>query len=101
MIITSTQVINEVCINLLKKLILNEQQIENLIKSFYQKYQVIEINREILLTASKLRTQYNFSFWDSLIVATALYADASIMFSEDMQDGLMVLNKLKITNPFK
>ncbi len=72
-----------------------------MIKSFYQKYQVIEINREIFLTASKLRTQYNFSFWDSLIVATALYADASIIFSEDMQDSLMVLNKVKITNPFK
>lgn len=98
-IVTSTQVISEVCVNLLKKSILNEQQIENLIKSFYIKYRVIEINQEILLTASQLRTQYHFSFWDSLIVASALYADTSILFSEDMQDGLIVFNKLEIINP--
>jgi predicted nucleic acid-binding protein len=88
-------------LNLLKKSILNEQQIENLIKSFYIKYRVIEINQEILLTASQLRTQYHFSFWDSLIVASGLYGDTSILFSEDMQDGLIVFNKLEIINPFK
>lgn len=100
-IVTSTQVINEVCVNLLKKLIFNELQIDNLIKSFYKSYRVIEINREILLTASQLRTRYAFSFWDSLIVASALYADTSILFSEDMQNGLIVFNKLEIINPFK
>ena len=34
------------------------------------------------------------SFWDSLIVASALYADANILYSEDMQHGLIVSEKL-------
>lgn len=72
-----------------------------MIKSFYKKYRVIEINLPLLLKASQLRTQYAFSFWDSLIVASALQADARIIYSEDMQDGLKVLDKVEIVNPFK
>ncbi|OKH32274.1 twitching motility protein PilT [[Phormidium ambiguum] IAM M-71] len=99
-IVISTQIVNEVCVNLIKKSLLDEQQIEDLIKSFYKKYRVIEINLPILLKASQLRKQYSFSFWDSLIVASALHADTKIIYSEDMQDGLKVLDKVEIVNPF-
>jgi predicted nucleic acid-binding protein len=100
-IVISTQIVNEVCVNLIKKSLLDEQQIEDLIKSFYKKYRVIEINLSILLKTSQLRKQYSFSFWDSLIVASALHADTKIIYSEDMQDGLKVLDKVEIFNPFK
>jgi len=53
-----------------------------------------------LLLASDLRARYPFSFWDGLIVASALAANAEILYSEDMQNGLLVENKLKIVNPF-
>jgi predicted nucleic acid-binding protein len=53
------------------------------------------------LKASALRAQHAFSFWDSTIVASALYADASVLYSEDMQDGLVVDNRVCIINPFK
>ncbi|NEP58088.1 MAG: PIN domain-containing protein [Symploca sp. SIO2G7] len=97
----STQVINEVCRNLLKKHKLDEQSVLNLIKSFYSKYQVISFNLNILEFASNIRTQYNISFWDSLIVSCALSADVDILYSEDMQDGLIIEKKLTIINPFK
>ncbi len=42
-----------------------------------------------------------FSFWDSLIIASALHVDAKILYSEDMQDGLIVSGKLAIINPLK
>jgi predicted nucleic acid-binding protein len=54
-----------------------------------------------LRTASVLREQYAFSFWDSLIVSSALQADAVILYSEDMQDGLVVENRVRIIDPFK
>lgn len=44
---------------------------------------------------------YAFSFCDSTIVASALYADASVLYSEDIQDGLVVENRVRILNPFK
>ena len=69
--------------------------------SFYSKYQVISFNLNILESASNIRTQYNISFWDSLIVSCALSADVDILYSEDMQDGLILDKKLTIINPFK
>ncbi len=61
---------------------------------------VIELNQEILLKASELRMKYSLSFWDGLIVASKFAANAEILYSEDMQNGLLVENKLKIINPF-
>ena len=96
----STQVINEVCLNLKKKASFDEAEISRLISSFYLNYEIIILNQKILLTASDLRARYSFSFWDGLIVASALAANAEILYSEDMQHGLLIENKLKIINPF-
>ena len=97
----STQIINEVCVNLIKKVRFPEKQIQDLIVSFYQKYTVVEISKDILLKASELRQQSRFSFWDSIIIASALYSDTDVLYSEDMQAAIIVENKLKIVNPFK
>lgn len=70
-IIVSTQVINEVCNNLLKKAQCSEQHVQQLIAAFYAKYSVVEFYTAFLLKASTLREQYAFSFWDSLIVSSA------------------------------
>ncbi len=61
----------------------------------------MSLNQEILLKASELRMKYSLSFWDSLIVASALAANAEILYSEDMQNGLLIENKLRIINPFE
>ena len=96
----SIQVVNEVCLNLKRKSSFDEVEITRLISSFYINYEVVELNREILLKASELRMKYSFSFWDGLIVASALAANAETLYSEDMQNNLQVENKLKIVNPF-
>ena len=51
------------------------------------------------LTASELRTEYKLSYWDSLIVATALRINAQVLYSEDMQDS-QTIEKVTIRNPF-
>ncbi len=99
-IFISTQVINEVCVNFLRKTSVTEEEIRALILSFYNKFTIIELDTSVLLTASRLRDKYSFSFWDSIIVSTALNADCEILYSEDMQDGLKVEEKLRIINPF-
>jgi predicted nucleic acid-binding protein len=95
----STQVINEVCVNLIKKANFSETQVQNLIKGFAQVHQIVEIDLNILLNASILRTKYLFSFWDSLIIASALSVNIEQLYSEDMQHGLKV-EGLQIINPF-
>ncbi len=100
-VVVSTQVINEACVNLLKKTPLQEVEIRQLIAAFYEKYIVVESEQDALLTASELREKYSLSFWDSVIVASALRTNCSILYTEDMQDGLKVEEKLTIVNPFK
>jgi predicted nucleic acid-binding protein len=96
----SSQVINELCSNLIKKAAFGETGIKQLIARLYFDYEVVEQNQAILTTASDLRARYPLSFWDGLIVASALAANAEILYSEDMQNNLTVENKLKIVNPF-
>jgi predicted nucleic acid-binding protein len=98
--LVSTQVINEVCVNLLRRASFTEEQISRLVESFYEKYAVVQLSRSTLLTASQLRKRYSLSFWDSVIVAAALGAGATVLYSEDMQHGLMVDDKLELRNPF-
>jgi predicted nucleic acid-binding protein len=97
----STQVINEVCSVLYRKAAFNNEQIKRVIQSFYNRATEVKINKEILENACNLRSQHSFSFWDGLIVSSALSTSATILYSEDMQDGLVVEKKLTIVNPFK
>ena len=99
-IITSTQVINEVSINLIKKAGFDESRTRSLIASFYKQQEVIEPGLEVLLEASTMRSRYQFSFWDSLIVASALTGGATILYSEDMHDGLAIETRMRIVDPF-
>ncbi len=96
----STQVINEVCINLIKKALFLENKIRDLIEGFYFKYNIIEFNQIIIDKASIIREQHSFSFWDSLIMSSAMHSEAEILYTEDMQDGF-IMSDTKIVNPFK
>jgi predicted nucleic acid-binding protein len=49
----------------------------------------------------RLAEQYGFAIYDSFIVAAALAAGCDTLWSEDMQDGLMVEKRLRIVNPFQ
>lgn len=99
-IVISTQIINEMSVNLIKKANFSENKIQNLINSLYRKYTVFELSHDILLKASKIRSEYSFSFWDSIVTSSALDCDANYLLSEDMQDGFKLENKLTIINPF-
>ena len=98
--VLSVQVINEICVNLIKKAGFTEEQISQLVEALYEKYPIVEMDEGILLDASQLRQEYALSFWDSMVVACALAANAQILYSEDMQNGLLIRETLEIKNPF-
>ena len=99
--VVSVQVINEIYVNLIKKAKVTEDEISQLIESFYTNYRVIDLTQVILIRASQLRQQYSLSYWDSLIVASALIANVTEIYSEDMQHELVISNQITIINPFK
>ncbi len=99
--IVSPQVISEVCANLIKRAGMPEDEIRKFIEGIYARHYVIELDMRVFLTASELRQEYSLSFWGSLIVAAAFLADADMLYSEDMQDGLVIRDTLQIINPLK
>ena len=99
--VLSTQILNEICINLIKKADYKENAIVKLIENMYGKYKVVTIDKRIILTSSFVRANYQASFWDSFVIASALETECSILYSEDMQDGQIIRDTLSIKNPFK
>ena len=59
------------------------------------------IDFETSLRAIDVKLKYHFSFWDSLIIASALESNCSILYSEDMQHGQVIEDKLRILNCFE
>lgn len=51
--------------------------------------------------ALAIAERYGYRIYDALIVASALEAKCSVLYSEDMQDGQVIADRLKIRNPFK
>jgi len=49
----------------------------------------------------RLAERYRLSTYDALICAAALDAGAQRLFSEDMQDGLMIDDSLRIVDPYR
>ncbi len=96
----SSQVVSEVCVNMLKKTAKDERFIQELIAAFYDRYEVVPIAEKTLVKASDLRTQYALSYWDSIICAAALEAQCDTLLTEDMQHGLIIDNRLELVNPF-
>jgi len=96
----SVQVINEVSNNLLKKLQFQESEINSFIVNCYERYSVVNISQETFIAASEIRINHQFSYYDSIIVASALINQCEVLYTEDMQDGKLIANSLKIINPF-
>jgi predicted nucleic acid-binding protein len=48
-----------------------------------------------------LAERYGLSIYDAMIAASALHAHCHALWSEDMQDGLLLDDRLRIVNPLR
>ena len=48
-----------------------------------------------------LAERYGLSTYDAMIAASALHAGCDMLWSEDMQDGMVLGKRLQIINPFR
>lgn len=97
--ILSTQVINEVCTDLLKKGKQSEADIRRFIEDAYTNHQVVELDKNGFITASEFREKYGLSFRDSLIAAAAFVGGARIIYSEHIKPGQIFREVLHTINP--
>ncbi|SMP08728.1 Predicted nucleic acid-binding protein, contains PIN domain [Desulfurobacterium pacificum] len=99
-IVISTQVLQELFVVLTKKLKppLKESIAKEVIKT-YSEFPVVIVNPNLILKAISIKERHKFSFWDSLILSTAIEAKCSILFTEDLSHGT-VIEGVQIINPF-
>ena len=68
-------------------------------RALMNNFQVLTINESVLLHSFEISTNYQLSYWDSLIIATALQHECDLL-SEDLQPNFLIEKKLRVINPF-
>ncbi len=96
----STQVLNETINTLKRKFSLDYIQIGAVVDELKQQLQIAVVSTSTIQLALAIAQKYQYSYFDSLIVASALEVGCDRLYSEDMQDGQQINNQLTITNPF-
>lgn len=98
--VVSTQVLNEVTNVFIKKYPTPVEKIERLLISIVDVFEIIIVDEKMVIHALHLHGRYKVSFYDCLMIAAALKAGCQYLITEDMNDGLVVENTLKIVNIF-
>jgi|AntRauTorckE6833_2_1112554.scaffolds.fasta_scaffold85989_2 predicted nucleic acid-binding protein len=56
-------------------------------------------SKELFIKAIDISERYKYSFYDSLIISSAIESSVDILYSEDLQDGQQI-ERVTIVNPF-
>lgn len=96
----STQVLNETVNTLKRKFSLDYHQIRAVVDELSQQTKLIVVSLDTIRKALGIAERYQYSYFDSLIIASALEAGCNRLYSEDMQDGQRIDNTLALINPF-
>jgi predicted nucleic acid-binding protein len=98
----SVQVLNEAANMARRKMHLDWVQIRSLLSIIKGVATAITpLTVEIHETGLRVAERYGLSTYDAMIVASALHAGCDTLWTEDMQDGLIIDNGLRIANPFR
>jgi len=97
----SSQVINEFISTCLQKRLLSLDEVTEVSTGFMRALQFAPVNAATINSALKLVKKYKYSYWDSLIIASALENGCSVLYTEDMQHDQIINNRVRIANPFR
>ena len=96
----STQVLGELFHVLTRKKFTSEADAVAIVSSLINSFPILPIESANVLQAMEVKQKYGYTYWDSLVLATALLNNCSILYSEDMQHGQLINTTLRIVNPF-
>jgi predicted nucleic acid-binding protein len=97
----STQVLQEFYVTVTRKLgrPMPPEQALTVVEQF-QTYPVAVITNSVVTKGIRHSIDSNLSFWDALIVETALAEKADLLVTEDLQDGWKI-GSMRVWNPFR
>ncbi|MGR3385004.1 PIN domain-containing protein [Roseovarius indicus] len=96
----SVQVLNETLVNCRRNAGLSWEEKGAFLEDPRTLCPVEELTLKTHDVGRALEESYGFSIYDAMIVPSALIAGCATLWSEDMQNGLLVENQLRIVNPF-
>ncbi|NBB49697.1 PIN domain-containing protein [Rhizobium sp. CRIBSB] len=96
----SVQVLNEIA-NVLRRKIQMSWSDTHVFRDMIRALLTVEpVTQATHETGLRVSERYGLSIYDAMIVAAALLAGCDTLISEDMQDGLVIDDRLRIVNPF-
>lgn len=96
----SVQVLNETLANCLYKAKMSWNEADQFLDGVRHLCTVTDFSAKTHDIGRALGARYKFSVYDAMIIAAALEANCTTLYSEDMQDGLLVEDQIRIVNPF-
>jgi predicted nucleic acid-binding protein len=97
----SVQVLNELANVLRRKLRMSWTEVHDFLSIIRELLPVSPITLDIHDAGLALAERYDLSTYDAMIAAAALHADCDTLWSEDMQHGLLIDDRLRVANPFR
>ena len=97
--VVSVQVLNEATSVCRRKLKLPWPEVHGLLDAVKACCTVVPLSLAAHERALQLAERFQLSLYDALICASAQEVDAEVLYTEDLQDGL-VLGGLQVRNPF-
>jgi len=94
------QVINEFIWVMRRKYKVEMEKLKLIINGLFELYDVSIIDKAIVNHAIDISSKLQIYYWDSLMVSSAIGTNCDILFTEDLQHGQIIENRLKILNPF-
>lgn len=97
--VLSTQVLQELCINLRRKIArpIPVEEIRRIIQD-YLSWEIVINDSASVLQALEIELRYQTSFWDALILQAAESSGAAILYSEDLATG-QKYGAVQVVNP--
>lgn len=98
--IISVQVLNEIANVTRRKLNMSWKETNEVLALVRSLCPVEPLTIETHDRGRLIAERYGLAVYDAMIVASALLAGCETVYSEDMQNGLVIDRKLRIRNPF-
>ena len=99
--VLSTQTINEFVNITTRKKMLNTTEVSEVIEDLFYLFTIVLIDQHVIQKALAIANKYRYSYFDSLMLASALHSECPILYSEDMHHNQVLEKKLQIINPFQ
>jgi predicted nucleic acid-binding protein len=99
--VISTQVLNEISAVVLRKQALSFSELHELLANLREFLRVVPLTVEVHERGLEVAERWEYSLYDSMIIAAALESGCRMLYSEDLQHRQLIDRRLQVINPFE